>query len=184
MQITPTFLQERIEYNPHTGLLYWKPRTAEHFVSGKVSAQTLANRFNGGFAGKEAFTSESDGYRVSSVAGKMLKAHRVAWAIHYGEWPSAMIDHINRDRSDNRIANLRDVTREGNNRNFPSAAGSSSQYLGVYKSGRANKPWAASIKPDHKTVGLGRFRTEREAALAYNQAALSYFGEHASLNDV
>jgi len=182
--ITPEFLRERIDYNPETGKLFWRRRTADHFVSGKVSAVSLANRFNGCYAGKEAFTADSGGYRVGGLSGDTLKSHRVAWAIYYGAWPAQMIDHINGDRSDNRIVNLRDATRQGNNQNVRPAAGSASRFLGVYKSGRTNKPWASCIKVDGKTIGLGRFVDEADAARAYNAAASKHFCEFASLNVV
>lgn len=171
--ITPDFLRSRLRYEPDTGRLFWKPRTAEHFEGGLVSAQTKANRFNGHFAGREAFTAKSDGYHIGNLGGQMLKAHRVAWAIYYGEWPQNHIDHINRDRGDNRIANLRDATRHENNRNFPSAKGSSSRFVGVHR--KRNK-WCAQIKIDGKSTHIGTFDTEAEAANAYREKAKSVWG--------
>lgn len=61
--------------------------------------------------------SHPSGYGVLTMFGNQYRMHRVAWALHYGEWPANQIDHINRDRSDNRIANLRDATSRENNAN-------------------------------------------------------------------
>jgi len=67
-------------------------------------------------SGKAAI-SKSDGYIIIMVSGLSFVAHRVAWFINYGTWPTGVIDHINHDRSDNRIINLRDVSPTENARN-------------------------------------------------------------------
>ena len=51
---------------------------------------------------------------VNTKFGNKVLAHRLAWLLHHGEWPKGDIDHINRNRSDNRIENLRDVSRSAN----------------------------------------------------------------------
>lgn len=63
------------------------------------------------------YTSKKDGYVRVYHRGQLYMAHRVAWALHYGNWPEYTIDHINRDPSDNRIENLRDVPQFVNNTN-------------------------------------------------------------------
>lgn len=58
-----------------------------------------------------------DGYRRLSHKGQLYMAHRIAWALYYNKWPERTIDHINRDGTDNRIENLRDVPQGVNNQN-------------------------------------------------------------------
>lgn len=89
-------------------------------------------------------------------------------------------DHVNSDKLDNRRANIRTATRKQNMQNTKKKAGSSI-YKGVswYKAG---KKWSAKINPDRKRLHLGYFHSETEAALAYNKAAIKYFGQFAKLN--
>lgn len=83
--------------------------------SGKI---TFKDSRSGAVAiGQEAGWIGSDGYRRLTHRDRLYMAHRVAWAIHYKSWPVYTIDHINRDRSDNRIVNLRDVPQSENNKN-------------------------------------------------------------------
>jgi hypothetical protein len=63
------------------------------------------------------YVSKKDGYIRFEHRGELYVAHRVAWALYYGSWPEHTIDHINRDPSDNRIENLRDVPQAVNNTN-------------------------------------------------------------------
>ena len=91
------------------------------------------------------------------------------------------IDHINGDRSDNRRANLRYATRSQNNANRHVPIVASSRFKGVCWR-PIPKRWKAYIKKDGRQIHLGYFGTQEEAARAYNDAALHYFGEYASLN--
>lgn len=95
MSVTCEQIVERISYCPTVGVFRWR---------------------NGPRCGREAGTI-SDGYRVINLGGKPILAHRMAWFLHTGEWPDGPIDHINRDRDDNRIVNLRVVSAAENNRN-------------------------------------------------------------------
>jgi hypothetical protein len=183
-KVSPDYLRARLRYEPETGLLFWRVRDASHFIEGRVKSASAANRFNANFANKEAFTSLSFGYKISNVNNQHIKAHRAAWAIHYGEWPEGLIDHINRDRADNRIINLRVVSRHENNSNVSSAKGSSSKYVGVYFAPNKRKPWIANIKVNRKSKYLGGYATEDEAGEAYNIAASAAYGQHATKNDI
>jgi hypothetical protein len=179
--LTPSYLKKIIKYCPLSGKLYWKKRTEFHFIDGLVSSKIKAKRFNSSFANKEAFTAKSQGYCVSNVGGQMLKAHRVAWAVYYGEWPDGFLDHINRVRHDNRICNLRVSTRAQNNSNVSTGKNSTSQFLGVYWD-KARGKWVANIKINGKSKFLGRFREEKDAAIAYDNKAFEAYGQFASLN--
>ena len=97
------------------------------------------------------------------------------------------VDHINHNGLDNRRENLRVCDRNQNQANARPGSNQSSVYKGVYfKKNRSHRPtpWIAQIQVDLRQIHLGCFSTEEEAALAYNRAALIYFGEFAFLNDV
>ena len=136
--VTPSFLRSIIDYDPETGHMLWLARTPDMFSdSAGCSAEHRCDGFNTQFAGKPAISSVSArGYKAGSIFGKHVYAHRVAWAIHYGQWPEHHIDHINGDKSDNRIANLRDCTQSMNLRNSSAAVTSSSGHRCIYPSGR------------------------------------------------
>jgi len=93
----------------------------------------------------------------------------------------AEVDHINIDCSDNRIENLRAATRSQNNMNRNSNKIATSQYLGVCLD-KGSGSWRASIVLNKVQKRLGYFKTEEEAALVYNKAAVRYFGEFANPN--
>jgi hypothetical protein len=110
VEVPVPYLRSRVSYVPETGKLYWNEPTPD--MEGNL---LLWHRRRAGY---EAFATLSNkGYFVGSFDNRMFSAHRVAWAIHYGEWPTEEIDHINRVRTDNRIANLRDVDRSVNSLN-------------------------------------------------------------------
>lgn len=92
-----------------------------------------------------------------------------------------VVDHINRDTKDNRRVNLRFATNQENTRNISMQKNNTSGYKGVH---RHYGKWQVEIKVDYKKIRLGRFTDIRDAARCYNEAALKYFGEFASLNDV
>jgi hypothetical protein len=116
-------------------------------------------------AGKPANAKDSLGYICLRVDGKMYKAHRIAWAFVYGEWPELHIDHINGDPSDNRICNLREVDRHANMQNERKARlNNKSGYLGVCPNGGN---WRAEIRVDGKKINLGTYKTPKEAHEAY-----------------
>lgn len=131
-------------------------------------------------------SSEQGGYPI--VVFGYTNDKRVEQRLH--RWvlgvPSCDIDHINRNRLDCRLANLRYATRQQNMFNRAKnrmGAGFTSVYKGVYFDKRIKK-WRSVISINRKQVSLGSFKTEYEAALAYNKAASDMFGEFAFKNDV
>jgi len=114
------------------------------------------------------------GYINFKYKGKKYLAHRIAWFIHTGKWPKNEIDHINGNRSDNRIANLRDVDRRTNvhNQRNPQK-GNKSGFLGVFWNKQRNN-WVAKICSHKKTKFLGGYATAYEAHLAYLDAKKIY----------
>lgn len=92
------------------------------------------------------------------------------------------VDHINGNKLDNRKSNLRIATASTNKANCGLRKSNTSGYKGVSIQKGRTKKWAAQIKVDYNRIHLGYFYTKEEAALAYNEAALKYFGEFAKLN--
>ena len=144
------------------------------YSSGKVYWKDCSKpRFNG----KEAGCKSKDGYFVVKMSGKVFKLHRVVWLLCKGKWPEGWLDHIDRDKSNNSIENLREVTFSQSNANRDKASKPKlSRYKGVSKN--RYYTWKATIQGTF----LGCFETEHLAAAAYNKAATKIFGEHAKLN--
>ena len=122
--------------------------------------------------GPRAGTLRRDGYRRIGIAGIKVLEHRLIYAMHHGEWPSDYIDHINGNREDNRIENLRDVTHSENIRSFNRPrCFATSHFRGVNWHAKQEK-WMARITLDSITMFLGLFQCEESAAVAYNTAAI------------
>jgi hypothetical protein len=115
---SPAFLRAVVSYDPETGKMWWRVRPSWMFESRVQPSSARAAQWNGKHAGKECFTSrDTNGYAQASIFDRPLMGHRVAWAIYYGDWPETEIDHIDRVKDNNRILNLRLVTRSENLRN-------------------------------------------------------------------
>lgn len=117
---------------------------------------------------------------------KPTLVHRIVWEIHFGKIPRHMkIDHINRIKTDNRIENLRIVSNQQNsmNRGPVKSKKRTSLYKGVYFYRRLAK-YMARIGFNRKTIFIGYYETEQDAARAYNAKAKELYGDHAYLNEV
>lgn len=111
---------------------------------------------------KLAGSRANDGYIGIQINNKKYQAHRLIWVYHYGKIPAGMeIDHKNRDRSDNRIENLRLVTLQENKFNRKGKGYSYIKSSGKYK---------AQIKLNGKNINLGHFDTPEDASEAYLKA--------------
>lgn len=171
---SPEVLRQLLRYEPDTGKLFWKERSRELFAT-----QRHCSVWNTKYAGKEAFTSpDKQGYFRGKVFKKALKAHRVAWAISTGKWPTLDIDHINGNPSDNRIANLREATRSQNMRNKRVSSHNISGFKGVFWCKQRLK-WRTNIRSDGKSIYVGHFDTPEDAHRAYAEAAAKIHGEFA-----
>ena len=114
-----------------------------------------------------------------------ISMHRMIMQMKGHEIKGLSIDHINHNRLDNRVENLRVCTQSQNSANSrkSKSIATYSQYKGV-SFRKDTKRWIATIRVKRKQIHLGYFDTEAEAAAAYNQAALKYFGEFAHLNTI
>ena len=143
--LTHQTLLKRLSYNQYTGI----------FIRNST--------------GKPAGTKKSR-YVQIAIDGKQFYAHRLAWLYIYGAFPLLNIDHINGNKRDNRIANLREATVSENGQNRGKQANNKSGYKGVYWSNKANR-WVASIRKNNKTIYIGSFLDPKKAYDAYIQHA-------------
>lgn len=163
-------LRAQFAYNPFTGELVHKPRKGEgHYVA----------RFNRQYAGRVAGTVMNQGYLfVAPHNSNQMLGHRVAWAIHYGEWPEIEIDHRDGNKLNNAIDNLRPATRTQNMRNLP--IWGTVPYKGVgYRPACPNRPYSARINIGGKRLHLGGYATAELAAEAYARAARKHHSDFA-----
>ena len=170
---TPELLHQVFEYEV-TGHLRWKPRT---------SGSRGDAIFNASHAGQIAGAPHQGGYlqvgfKLNGVAFKLL-VHRVVFAMHHGYWPES-VDHDDNDRTNNRIENLRNADATGNNQNRK-AIKSTSGFKGVCFRAKQGR-YHAQITVLKKIHHLGAFDCPREAARAYDRAAIHHFGEYARTN--
>ena len=152
-------LKERVYYDSSTGVFIWAARTNHKTVVGAP-------------AGHVART----GYLYIGIKGRPYPAGRLAWLYVYGEWPDGLIDHINRDRSDNRISNLRVVTASQSNYNRVLTKKNKTGFTGVYPQGKKYRA-EARVAGVAKVIGL--YDSPEEAAEAYERFVAPLKGEHA-----
>jgi hypothetical protein len=183
----PELMRELLRYEADTGHIFWREWPIEMFTDGKQSAEHKRNKLNSTIAGKRAFrakhgTIANNGsqYRHGLILRRSFLAHRVAWVLHYGEWPAKNIDHINGDRGDNRIGNLRLADHHENLWNVGKHPNNTSGYKGVGWSA-SNNAWKARIAVKGKRIFLGHFKDKQEAYDAYCAAAEKYHGAFANI---
>lgn len=160
-------MNDLLSYCPETGELRWRVDRLSGF--GGVIAK----------AGDVAGCKDGRGYVVLKTGGKRHYAHRLAWSIYYGEDAPQTIDHINGDKSDNRLCNLRAATPSQNRCNVSSTIKAASGFRGVV---RHHNRFAAYIRVQRKKTYLGAFDTPEQAHAAYAAAAEKYHGEFACVS--
>lgn len=169
--LTTCYIKECLCYCPDTGKFFWKHRPREHFLSAH-RWKTFTNKC----AGKEAGTVKSTGYVSIHIDGRHYAAHRLVWLFVYGHWPERDIDHINGVRTDNRLLNLRVVTRRENAKNRAMRSDNTSGITGVSFDKSAGK-WKAEIWYHGKRKSLGRF-TSFDEAVSIRRDAETISGYH------
>ena len=158
--LSVSVVREMFSYDEQTGLLTRKTKTGRFDRTGQVAGCV-----------------KKCGYVRVQIGKRIYQGHRIAWAVYYGEWPNEFIDHINGNRSDNRICNLRDVSHQKNTMNSKIRSNNRSGYKGVYK--MRNK-FMAQIHFNGSKIRLGLFETAELAHLKYVEAAKLYHGEYAN----
>lgn len=130
-------------------------------------------------AGALAGCRRSDGRGRIRIDGRCYLTSRLAWLYVTGSWPDRLVDHENRNKSDDRWTNLRLATPSENNANAGKRARNTSGFKGVTWV-RKRRKWQAQLAVQGKNIFLGMFEDIEVAAGAYRAAARKYFGEFAS----
>lgn len=167
-------LRQLLEVDVATGRLWWKPR-GEHMFS----CAGQCRRWNRAYAGKLALnTIAKDGYKQGKIFNRIYYASRVVWALHTGNWPNDEIDHVDGNKANNSISNLRAASRFQNAQNRGLRKKGHSRFKGVTWNKRAKK-WQAVIGAYGKKKYLGAFSLEEDAHRAYIKAAKQMHKEFA-----
>ena len=163
--LTVDLLKHLFDYDKETGNLIWKVKRAKNQAVGDI-----AGSFD-----------TSVGYVRVGINGKKYYAHRIVFLYHKGYLPKT-IDHINGDKVDNRIENLRAVTASQNQHNRKINSNSTSGYKGVSYYARTNK-WCAKIRLESKRINLGYYKTPEEADAVVRKAREELHGSFANHGD-
>lgn len=151
---TVEVFQEFFEYDPATGLLSRKKKSSKYSGFDTDSQAGYTNR----------------GYIKINFLGKAYFVHRLAWLLYYGSWPENEIDHINHNTSDNRITNLRDVTRSGNQQNRITASRISKTGLLGSSRKKGTDIYIAQITINNEKIHIAYRPTPEEAHEEYVKA--------------
>ena len=153
-----SFARDILTYDPEEGKIFW--------------AKRIGNRLPGSRAG----TNSAGGYRIVRIFRHRYLEHRIIWLIVHGRWPENEIDHINGDRRDNRLCNLREATRAQNACNRRLSARNKSGHRGVSWN-RASEKWSAKIWHNNTRISLGHFSSLEDATRAYRAKAAELHAE-------
>lgn len=154
--LTQKEVKKYLDYNPDTGIFKWKLQKSNNIKKGD-KAGTLYNT----------------GYTMIGINKKNYLAHRLAWLYVYGKFPKNGTDHINRNKSDNRIENLRDVNQLENMKNKSKYKNNKSGIIGVNWHKR-DKKWMVQIQINNKKIHFGCFELKVDAIKVRKQAEIKY----------
>jgi hypothetical protein len=152
--ITQSELKYKLYYNQDTGIFTW-------IKTGKIAGFTR------------------NGYIIICINQKEYRAHRLAWLYVYGKMPIKFIDHINLNKSDNKISNLREATKSENAMNVKLSSKNKSGYKGVSWNKEKNK-WKVALKLNGKQKHFGYFNDLEFASLIAKEAIDKYHKEFAN----
>ena len=160
--ITAEQLREVLSYNPETGRFSWR--------------KTLRL----GHVGKEAGSLRPTGYISINVHKRLYQAHRLAWLYIHGRWPETYIDHINGEKSDNRLSNLREASQSQNIANSRVSAANKTGFKGV-SFDKSKQKFRACLGMAGKQIFLGYYDSASDAHAAYASAAAKAHGDFAKV---
>ena len=171
MELTPQRVRELLDYSPENGVFTWRERNACEFAK-----QADCDTWNTRFAGKRAGGIGANGYRCIMIKPRLYTEHRLAWAHVHDTWPAGLLDHVDGNRANNCIANLREVSAVGNGRNARLSAANKSGVTGVFWRSDIDR-WSAYITDNRVRRYLGTFK-EFDEAVAVRKAAEKEIGFH------
>jgi hypothetical protein len=157
-------VRQLLDYDPATGVLTWRPRKHDRAWSAR-------------FAGRQAGHVTRKKYRRIKIGDAIYLAHRLAWLHAKGEPVPHELDHIDRDKMNNRISNLRAATQSQNRANIPAHKSNKLGVKGVFLDEHGR--YLAVLVINGRRKFRKRFKTVDEAAEAYREAALLHYGEFA-----
>ena len=160
--ITQEKLKEILDYNPDTGLFIWKVNSAKNVKSGHIAGNL-----------------KDTGYIRIKINKKMYLAHHLAFLYVYGNFPKDIIDHIDSDRANNKISNLRECSHQQNMKNLRLYSNNSSGHKNVSWVKSRNR-WIVQLKVNGKQKYIGSFDNLELADLVAQEARNKYHGEFAS----
>lgn len=160
--ITQKELKSILNYNPDTGIFTWAIKPNRSIKIGDIAGSL-----------------EGRGYHRIMLNRKAYKTHRLAWLYVYGEFPLNEIDHIDQNKTNNKINNLRECSRGNNNCNILNRKNNKSGYKGVSWN-KAKGKWISQIQSNKQKIFLGSFDCQKKAHIAYCEAANKYHGEFSS----
>lgn len=168
-----SLLRELLCYNPETGKMTWLPRKAHHMSCSIQTNEHAMKRWNSRYAGTPALSAIHNvyGYMCGGIFKQKFRLARVAFAIYYNRWPKEEIDHIDHNKQNNRIKNLREVTAAVNSKNKPMKKNSTIHVFGVSK---FRNKFRARITVSQKEIHLGVFDNIENAISVRKQAEIKY----------
>lgn len=156
--LTQEYLKSILNYDSGTGIFTWLITPTNNVPAGSIAGYPVY------------------GYIIIGINKKLYRAHRLAWLYMYGCFPEGILDHINRDRQDNKIDNLRIASKQQNAYNSKLNKKNTSGFRGVSWHKASNK-WRATASIQGKSYNLGVYITAKEASAVYEEFVKNKHGE-------
>lgn len=169
---TAEFIRSILDYDAKTGLFTWRARAECSALRNSIWTGRAAGTNIHGYIQISIYV---DGQSVA------IYAHRIAWLYIYGEWPQELLDHIDGDKTNNRIGNIREASYSENACNRPKRSDNKTGYTGVAFRKNRNK-WEGKITVRQKTVWRKLFNTAEEAHAARTAALPLHHGAFARIS--
>lgn len=152
--MTQELANEYLTYDHSSGFLYRKKKYHNNVVAGRRACRLSNNKHQD--------------HLVVKLHGVDYPAHRLIWLMIHGRFPKGVIDHIDHDETNNRLGNLREVTQQENNRNYPKRVDNTTGVTGVWERKDVSekaKRYVAEIRDDNQKKRTKSFHTYDEAVV-------------------